>query len=618
MKKCLEILVVLFFLLSASNNAHALSAAVSWTDIHGNFWLFGGQGYDSTGNLAYLNDLWKFDGTNWTWVSGSSTGGQAGSYGTQGAAAPGNVPGARSASVSWTDAQGDFWLLGGQGYDSGGNQGDLNDLWKFAGATWAWVSGSSTVDQGGKGVGAAPAIVQHVDTNMAGSALVTGKTIALPNPTISGNCLVVAIFWQWTSSNAIQVGIKDDAPGGSNTYALAKNVQDQTKDQQVSIYVAQHIKAGTRNITVSFSGGGSKYTVIKVTEIAGISATAAVDKTSGAVVSGSSIAAGSFTPAQSGDFIYQVAFEDSLHTPAFSGQGPANVSFTAGTSPSQWSFMPGGVNSADGHAVQYLVYDSDNSIDPTFNDSGTNANYITAAVALKPDTTQGGVPGAGIRVVAAQHVILSGNIAQTSAQVKQFVTTGNLQICLSPSGDGISGISSTRGSWTNRASEKMPSFPEYANVFDSVNQSAGTQDLTVTFNSPGNAPSAYGFPHDIILLDVAGAATAPFDKSAVTTGDQTSGPYLSVPSLITPSTTNGLVVAVIAQQNNVMTTIYSPVADQYNINTLDANEPPFTLDDCAAGWGIMYNTTTGAVSWDWNVTGPVGNWAAATAAYKHQ
>ena len=269
MKKCLEILVVLFFLLSASNNAHALSAAVSWTDIHGNFWLFGGQGYDSngnygylndlskfngtnwtwvsgsttggqagsygtqgaaapgnvpgarsasvswtdaqgnlwlfggqgydsTGNLAYLNDLWKFDGTNWTWVSGSSTGGQAGSYGTQGAAAPGNVPGARSASVSWTDAQGDFWLLGGQGYDSGGNQGDLNDLWKFAGATWAWVSGSSTVDQGGKGVGAAPAIVQHVDTNMAGSALVTGKTIALPNPTISGNCLVVAIFWQWT------------------------------------------------------------------------------------------------------------------------------------------------------------------------------------------------------------------------------------------------------------------------------------------------------------------------------------------------------------------------------------------------------------------------------------
>jgi hypothetical protein len=454
---------------------------------------------------------------------------------------------------------------------------------------------------------------------MAGSALVTGKTIALPNPTISGNCLVVAIFWELAANNAVQVsGITDDAPGGSNAYALAKNVQDQAHGQQVSIYVAQDIKAGTRRITVSFSGGGSNYTVVKATEIAGISATAAVDKTSGAVVGGSSIAAGSLTPAQSGDFIYQAAFQDSLNTPAVAGQGPANVSFTAGTSPSQWSFMPGGVNSADGTAIQYLVYGSANAIDPTFNDSGTNANYLTAVVALKPDNTQGGVPGAGIRVVAAQHVLLSGYITQTSAQVKQFVTTGDLQICLSPSGDGISGISSTRGSWIKRASEKMPGWDEYADVLDSVNQSAGTQDLTVNFNSPGSAPSLYGFPHDVIFLDVAGAAAAPFDKEAVKTGDQTSGSYLSVPNLITPSTTNGLLVAVISQQNNALTTIYSPGANQYNINTLDAQPPDFTLDDCAAGYGIMYNATTGAVSWDWNVTAPVADWAAATAAYKHQ
>ncbi len=169
-----------------------------------------------------------------------------------------------------------------------------------------------------------------------------------------------------------------------------------------------------------------------------------------------------------------------------------------------------------------------------------------------------------------------------------------------------------------RIGQRCPRWSEYAEVFDSVSQSAGTQDLTVTFNSPGNAPSAYGYPHDIILLDVAGAATAPFDKEAVKTGDQTSGSYLSVPSLITPSTTNGLIVAVIAQLNNVLTTIYAPAANQYNINTLDANEPSYNLDDCAAGWGIMYNAATSAVSWDWNVTAPVADWGAATAAYEHQ
>ena len=45
------------------------------TDSSGNFWLFGGNGYDSTGNTANLNDLWMFNPTNktWTWVSGSNT-----------------------------------------------------------------------------------------------------------------------------------------------------------------------------------------------------------------------------------------------------------------------------------------------------------------------------------------------------------------------------------------------------------------------------------------------------------------------------------------------------------------------------------------------------------------
>src|ERR1700758_4463773 len=35
--------------------------AVSWTDAHGNFWLFGGAGFDSASNFGFLNDLWKFD-----------------------------------------------------------------------------------------------------------------------------------------------------------------------------------------------------------------------------------------------------------------------------------------------------------------------------------------------------------------------------------------------------------------------------------------------------------------------------------------------------------------------------------------------------------------------------
>jgi len=127
---------------STSNLPGGRSYAVSWIDSNGYFWLFGGWGYDSVGNLGVLNDLWKFDGMNWIWVSGADIVDQAGVYGTKGTAAASNVPAARSHAVSWTDKSGNFWLFSGVGYGS-------NDLWKFDGANWTWVSGSNSGNQTG-------------------------------------------------------------------------------------------------------------------------------------------------------------------------------------------------------------------------------------------------------------------------------------------------------------------------------------------------------------------------------------------------------------------------------------------------------------------------------------
>jgi N-acetylneuraminic acid mutarotase len=135
-------------------------AAVSWTDSSGHLWLFGGSGFDSVGTQGLLNDLWKFDPSTreWAWMGGSSTVpqscaadagdcGQPGVYGTLGVPASRNIPGGRSGAVSWTDSSGNFWLFGGVGPDSAGNDGSLNDLWEFNPSTneWAWMGGSSTV-----------------------------------------------------------------------------------------------------------------------------------------------------------------------------------------------------------------------------------------------------------------------------------------------------------------------------------------------------------------------------------------------------------------------------------------------------------------------------------------
>jgi len=139
----------------------------SWTDSSGNLFLFGGQGFGSVGiDPVLLNDIWECTpraqtidppmnppppgfatpggaGTSscpWTFVGGSTTGNTNGSY-----TAP-LSPGGRWAAATATDASGNFWLFGGQGVDSAGTIGLLNDLWTYNPGTkvWTWMGPTTT------------------------------------------------------------------------------------------------------------------------------------------------------------------------------------------------------------------------------------------------------------------------------------------------------------------------------------------------------------------------------------------------------------------------------------------------------------------------------------------
>jgi len=131
--------------------------SVTWTDATGNFYLFGGQGHAAPGNSGLLNDLWKFTPSqydvsvpsnnysgsytylgSWTNLSGFATANVAGVYtGTA-------FPGSRWGAAYCTDASGTVWMFGGQGYDSNGAIGLLNDLWKYSGGVWTWVGPSNS------------------------------------------------------------------------------------------------------------------------------------------------------------------------------------------------------------------------------------------------------------------------------------------------------------------------------------------------------------------------------------------------------------------------------------------------------------------------------------------
>ena len=142
---------------AATNIPGARDSAATWTDLKGNFWMFGGFGYDAVTGVGELNDLWEFSTSTlqWTWMGGSSTlptsqsqAGQPGVYGTLGTAAAGNFPGGREGSVTWTDKAGKLWLFGGEGYGTvNGLTGAtfFNDLWAFDPSTneWAWMGGDS-------------------------------------------------------------------------------------------------------------------------------------------------------------------------------------------------------------------------------------------------------------------------------------------------------------------------------------------------------------------------------------------------------------------------------------------------------------------------------------------
>jgi N-acetylneuraminic acid mutarotase len=138
---------------NGSNVPGGRLGAGNWTDTSGNLWLFGGYGCDSTGNEDELNDLWKFalSTEQWTWMSGSNIAGQSGTYGTLGSPSSSNIPGGRQSEVAWIDSSGNLWLFGGYGYDSTGDEDELNDLWEFAPSTteWTWVSGSNIAGQSG-------------------------------------------------------------------------------------------------------------------------------------------------------------------------------------------------------------------------------------------------------------------------------------------------------------------------------------------------------------------------------------------------------------------------------------------------------------------------------------
>lgn len=156
--------------------------AVTWKDNSGNFWLFGGYGFDGSGKEGLLSDLWEYTGGKWAFVSGSTQADQNSVYGNAGTAAASNMPGGRREAVGWADASGNLWLFGGEGLDDVGTpNGILNDLWVYniTNKEWTWVMGAEQVTNSTRAnhTGVYPSQTAVGALNTTGAAGTCGLTV---------------------------------------------------------------------------------------------------------------------------------------------------------------------------------------------------------------------------------------------------------------------------------------------------------------------------------------------------------------------------------------------------------------------------------------------------------
>ena len=133
---------------TSSNTPNGRTGGIGWVDNNGVFWTYGGF---NNANTRYHSDLWKFEITTaqWTYMGGSQSFNNYGTFGTKGVAAPTNFPGCRVSGVGVTDSNNNLWLFGGTGTD--GAWGEFNDLWKYdiALGQWTWMSGGNLTSQSG-------------------------------------------------------------------------------------------------------------------------------------------------------------------------------------------------------------------------------------------------------------------------------------------------------------------------------------------------------------------------------------------------------------------------------------------------------------------------------------
>jgi hypothetical protein len=453
------------------------------------------------------------------------------------------------------------------------------------------ANASITVTQPAQSNGVPTFAENHVSGSSTQGNSVSSYILRLPNPSLAGNCIIVG--FQYSNNLAVTPSVTDDH--GNSYHSAAQNTDG---NQVVNLWYALNVAPGAQRITITFSGSPASYVTAVASEFYNVAQSSAVDSITSGAGNGSSVSAGSFTPVTSGDLIYQYAIQDSTSTPM--------TSWTQGANP--WTLLSADL--LDGAAAQYQVQASAASITPALSMSPAQG-FNSVAIALRP-ASAGTPPPAGIRVVRVQN-----NSVQPYASSPvhlQFPSTGNLLVVswIGVPGHDLTGITDNN---KNTYVSTGPAFG-YGLSGDSQIYYAASAVTGSTLTGPNLSTTSTDISGSTaVLLDVRGAATAPYDTAAgratASATQNTSGTVTG--ATLSPTTANGLVITSIGVDSNTIVGV-SPG------NFLSIVPAPVVSPNSVQqnnGWAVFYNGSAGPQTFVWTSQGgPVDNWANIAVAFK--
>jgi hypothetical protein len=404
------------------------------------------------------------------------------------------------------------------------------------------------------------------------------------------------------------ITVSDDQ---SNVYNIGSVTVDSANHNDLAIYYALNVAAGTRKIQVLLSSANpSDNFAVEASEFYNVSTLNALDGNGGNSATSVSIAAGNIAPTTSGDLIYQIAAQGTVAPVTYTAGSQANVN---------WSLLS--VDLQEPFAVQYGVYNSTAAINPTMTQS-SGVNFETSAILLKPATSGSAAPP-GITVNRIEHNSLWSSVTNGSGpgypnpSTMQFPSSGPLLVAAVATGNfgSVTGITDNNNNTWLPCGPGIVASVHSANIFYAANATTGSSE-TLTITSTSNTVDS-----TVVLYDISGASSSPCDTSASANGIQTSPVAALTGPTVTPTAPDGLIIGEVQQLYGTVTSISGTNmlldSSSYSQENLDGPENV----DQNGGWAHFYNPTTSPVPFIWGYRLDSANvaeqyWASYAVAFK--